>query len=161
MFDIDSITKLELQNLLNGYFSLPATYARNILIASGKMTYQEPIILPDTCLKSTKRDKYNGVSKSSYSSQLSVYPNPSRYHLTVEYHLAHSPKDGFIALYDIRAVRLKYYSIHKQHDQITIPLDNLKPSNYLIGLYMDGKLIESKKSSLSNKDFRSSREGSF
>jgi hypothetical protein len=148
IFAIDSITLTNLQEIFINSFSLSGAFSRNMLIAAGKIAYQEPILLPDTCLKSTKREKYRGVLTPADKSRFTVYPNPANNYFIVEYHLESSPKEGLIIIYDLSGKRNGGFLFSEKQNQMVIPIRDLMPGIYFISLYVEGKLLETKKISI-------------
>ncbi len=101
ILEIDSQKVVTLQNIMSENSGLPGAYARNILISAGKTTFQEPIILPDTSLKSTKRERYRGIKLPLDGNILKIYPNLAMDYFVVEYHLESTPKVGHILIFNL------------------------------------------------------------
>jgi hypothetical protein len=127
---------------------LPGAYARNMLLAARKITYQEPVILPDTGLKVTKKEKFRGVKESDYPKIISVFPNPANDYFIVKIDLSERPVNGVINLYDGNGKMLRSFEVHNQKDQIIIPATNLNSGLYLLELYTNGNKISSAKISV-------------
>lgn len=142
MFNVDSLKQIALQNIVLNNNGIPKTYARNLLIAAGKITYQEPIILPDTSLKSTKRDRYRGVKLPLKKTFLTVYPNPAKDYFVVEYHLESTPTNGFITMYDITGKNVGSVSVTGKQNQIIIPTNNIQSGIYLLILEINNEKLE-------------------
>lgn len=147
-FGIDSTNALALRNLASENIGLPGAYARNMLISAGMVNYQEPIILSDTTLKSSKKQKKNkfrGIDTPSGVSRLKIYPNPTSDYFIVEYHLDSSPEQGSLSLLDIFGTKVGSYLINGKENQVIIPVKNLKPGMYFVILNVDEKSLESAK----------------
>ena len=148
VFNVDSLKQIVLQNIVLNNNDFPGAYARNILIAAGKITYQEPIILPDTSLKSKKRDRYRGVKLPFEINILKVYPNPAHDYFVVEYHWESAPNYGFIHMYDIAGKEVGSFSITGKQNQVIIPTKKLQSGVYLLILEINGKKLDSVKISI-------------
>ena len=138
LFKVDSARTITLQNIVSSNNDIPGTWARNILIATGKITYQEPIILPDTSLKSTKKDKYRGAKQSMTGSGLKVYPNPANDYIIIEYQFDDIPSQGMINIHNASGRIIKSFSISRSRNQEIIPVSDLPTGLYLITLVIEG-----------------------
>lgn len=147
-FSIDSVRGSSLQSVMLSNNDLPGAYARNMLLAARKITYQEPVILPDTGLKVTKKEKFRGVKESDYPKIISVFPNPANDYFIVKIDLSERPVNGVINLYDGNGKMLRSFEVHNQKDQIIIPATNLNSGLYLLELYTNGNKISSAKISV-------------
>ncbi|MCK9218945.1 MAG: T9SS type A sorting domain-containing protein [Bacteroidales bacterium] len=145
VFRVDSTTASSLQAITAVNNDLPGVYARNILLAKGKISYQEPVILPDTGLKQAKKTKYRGGKESGKTQVISVFPNPARDYFVVRIDLPESFVNGIIKLYDGNGKVLQSFDFFNQKDQIIIPATNLNSGLYLLELYINGSKISSAK----------------
>ncbi|MCK9205463.1 MAG: T9SS type A sorting domain-containing protein, partial [Bacteroidales bacterium] len=118
---------------------------RNLLIAAGKATYQEPVILPDTSLKQAKKTKFRGVEESGDASVLTVYPNPAHDYFVVKINLDTFTGQGVIKLFDGNEKIVQAHSFSGRKDRIIIPTTNLKTGLYLLVLEVGGKRTGSMK----------------
>jgi len=138
-FGLDSITQASLQTIAEDNLGIPGTYARNWLIAAGKINYQEPVILPDTGLKSSKKKKFKGVKETEDGSILSVFPNPAYDHCVVKINTGDLTGSGILNLYNENGLILQSYAVMRTQDQISIPTAHLKSGIYLIVLDLESK----------------------
>jgi hypothetical protein len=136
---IDSIMALSLQLIANSNTGIPGAYARNILIAAGKITYQEPILLPDTSLKQAKKKKFRGVKEFGNTSILKIFPNPARNYFIVKINITENYFQGLIKLYEGNGKMLQLRAFTGKQDQIVISTANLNSGLYLLILEIDGK----------------------
>lgn len=148
ILETDSQKVFALQNVMSENNGLPAAYARNILIYAGKITYQEPIILPDTNLKSTKRERYRGVKLPLDGNILKIYPNPAKDYFIVEYHLESTPKFGSILIFNVYGKQVGSFSFTGKQNRIIIPTLFLHSGIYLLAFEVDGKRLETAKISI-------------
>ncbi|MDP1624097.1 MAG: T9SS type A sorting domain-containing protein [Bacteroidales bacterium] len=125
-----------------------SAFARNLLLAAGKTTYTEPIFLPESGLRSSKRDKYRGVKTHFKENVLKVYPNPAKTHFIVEYHLLDIGKKCCIEINDIMGKTLKIIPITIAEDQKIIPVNTMSQGVYVVTLKNYGKSIQQAKVTL-------------
>jgi hypothetical protein len=149
-FRVDSVIASSLQIIANSNTGIPATYARNILIAAGKITYQEPILLSDTSLKKSKKIKFRGVQEKGDVSVLSVYPNPARDFFVVKILPGLYTGNGKINMFDGKGILIWSHPVVIKQDQIIMPIINLKKGLYLLVLEINEIWIESTKIAILN-----------
>jgi hypothetical protein len=147
---VDSVIASSLQIIANSNTGIPATYARNILIAAGKITYQEPILLSDTSLKKSKKIKFRGVQEKGDVSVLSVYPNPARDFFVVKILPGLYTGNGKINMFDGKGILIWSHPVVIKQDQIIMPIINLKKGLYLLVLEINEIWIESTKIAILN-----------
>jgi len=148
VMNLDSTDIQTLLSINTSDHGLVSTFARNLLLASGKTTYLEPIFLPETGLKSSKRDKYRGVKTHFEENLMKVYPNPAKTHFVVEYHLTEMPEECFIELTDIMGKTLSRIQVHLKDDQKVIPVNNMNQGVYIVTLKNKGNSVQQAKISL-------------
>ena len=139
IFVIDSARAIALKNIMESDNGLPSTYARNLLIAAGIITYEEPIILPDSGLKSIKTHKYKGTIIPANASSLKIYPNPARDYFIGETHLNDGVHQAMISIYDADGQLMKSVPVHGINDQKVISTRNLSAGVFLVVLDINGK----------------------
>lgn len=128
---------------------IASAYARNILIAMDKMDYLAPIQLPNLFKSTREMEEYFEIMSSVPPSQLSVFPNPSKDYVIVEYHLE-IEKEGSIEVKDVNGLVIKKVQINRLQDQVTLTTQYWKPGMYIATLIIDGKSVESCKFTLVN-----------
>jgi hypothetical protein len=139
----DSIQFDELNTLASTDYDLPGAWARNILIASGLLNYEEPIF-NESELKSSRKDKYHLKSSRSINHDLKVFPNPAKDFVIVEYKIDDRTESGIIRILDING-RVKN-TVHLQsiENQQVIPIADFRSGTYIIQLLVDGFIKGSK-----------------
>jgi len=150
---IDSVKVAALQAIATSNTGIPGAYARNLLIAAGKINYEEPIILPDDNLKETKKEKFRGVKESDDASILTVYPNPAHDYFEVKIKLDKFSRSALINLYDGNGKLVLSKPFNGKQDQIVFPASNLKTGFYLIVLEADGRRLDNVKIEILNYCF--------
>ncbi len=133
----DSLQRILLEQIAGTDCDFPGAWARNILIASGLMNYEEPIVNEST-LKSSRKDKYHWKSSRSIKSDLKVFPNPAKDYLVIEYQKESDDDQLQIVILDMQGRRIGLYQLDKNTDQKIIPTTGMKTGSYMIQLYVNG-----------------------
>jgi len=139
ILNMDSITQSSLQLIAQTDKGVPGTYARNCLIAAQKLTYREPVNLPDTGLKSSKKKKFKGAKEPYKSTILSVFPNPAHDYFVVKTKFDTLTGPGVLTLYNSNGWAVESYPVTKKQNQIVISTVNLKSGLYILALELDNK----------------------
>jgi hypothetical protein len=140
--EVDSAQTQTLTGLLNNSNGLIAGYARNILAAKGLVVYQEPYILPEGEVKSSKiRHKSNNVKFDM--TKLKIYPNPARDYIIIEYTLNTETDNGVIRIYDVNGKALQQIPLENTNDYLVVPVTNLPAGGYLCSIIQNDKPIQS------------------
>jgi len=125
-------------------FDLPGAWARNILIASGLLNYEEPIF-NESELKSSRKGKYQRNSSRSINHGFKVFPNPAKDYMVLEY-MKDSKDDRIrIVILDMKGRRIGEYSLEKNADQKIIPTNGMQSGTYVIQIFVNGIQKESNK----------------
>ena len=148
VMNLDSSQTVSLQNTVSECTGLPGIFARNLLSAAGKITYNEPVFIAEDNLKSTKREKYRGVKPSADIPRLKVYPNPATDYFIAEYHLDNAEGNYTLTLSDVDGRILSNYPLMKSQDQVIIRTFSLLPGVYLLHLKDHSLIIETLKISI-------------
>ncbi len=137
----DSIQVISLRALALDDYSLPATLARNILIASCGFSYHEPILL-ETTLKSSKIFQQLGKEKKSLS-EFKVFPNPCKDYIIVEYKKNRNTDEVTFSIINFKGSFLASYSLQKTSNQVVIPFKIYLPGCYFLKMQVNGKSVGS------------------
>ena len=150
IMESDSVQIVSLHTLANNDNYLPGIYARNILIALGKLNYQEPYILPNP-LKATEANYYP-VTELEKKNYLKIFPNPARNFIIVEYntdvenYLIDNRQQNIILRFsDINGKLIRVKHLNRTKDQFVINTKTFNPGIYICNLFVDGKLIDTSK----------------
>lgn len=142
-YSLDSLHAEPLFNLYQSGENAACVMARDMLIASGLLNYQEPIHdVPDSLksavmpLPEIKTDN----KKENNSGMLNVFPNPANNYTIAEYAL---PQEGNYSLVITNAlgIKVKQIDLTLIKDQVTIDLLEYKPGYYLVCVQKNGKTI--------------------
>ena len=126
--------------------SLPGLYARNMLVNVGEFSYEEQVFLPNS-LKVSPIWHSRNIRKTD--SKLHVFPNPARNYFTIEYSVDKYYKDTWLILTDISGKHIKSIDVKGTKNQIIVPVQNIPSGIYVLQLFANDNLLESKKISIS------------
>jgi len=117
--------------------NLAGTGARNLLIASGLLQYDEPVILPEPQTKSVKVE-HPVPDNPDTGSALRIFPNPANDYITIEYELQ---ENGSLVTNSIDGKILFSIQLLKGKDQRIVPVQDLVPGNYMVSLFAGSKTV--------------------
>ena len=131
MFEIDSIGKQFLYDLLDDSKGHLKALVRNILINIDTLIYQEPYILPGDSLKSNKVKRIP-IRKSYNQDYFSIYPNPAGSYVIIEYTLKKEENitKGKIRFIDNKGTVVKAVSLSKPNNYLVVRIDDLPNGVY-------------------------------
>jgi hypothetical protein len=141
IFEMDSIQKATLYNIMSNSTGMLKALARNILIINDSLDYAEPIFLPQPGLKSGKVRIWP-VKMVQTNNLMKIYPNPANNLVIIEVRLRDEPKKAFIRISDNKGIILKCYPIEKQSEYLVIPLIDFPTGNVFCQLNVNNNLIE-------------------
>jgi len=127
----DSSQSVILEDLATLDHDIPGAWARNILIGSGLMTYEEPLFCGST-LKSSRKEKYHPTRSHSIESEFKVFPNPASDFIIVEYKNNSDKNEGLIRILDLEGRLLKSHPLKKKENQQIIPVIDLITGTYIV-----------------------------
>jgi|GEM_PF-333994 len=133
----DSVQNDELYTLASTDFDLPGAWARNILIASGLLNYEEPIF-NESELKSSRKGKYQRNSSRSINYGFKVFPNPAKDFIIVEYKRDVNDERRIIRILNINGRIINTVYLHRNENQQVIPVTGLGSGTYIIQFLVDG-----------------------
>lgn len=124
----------------------PSVLARNCLLNSGLLTYQEPLVFDQDGMKSqTERKHYPKITIQSVgSSYLKVFPNPARDYIIIEYQLNKGCTDGLIRIFSSEGKNIKNVPVYSMNSEIILPIGDF-PGSFLITLHGCSGVIDSHK----------------
>jgi len=126
----DSIQTVALLQLISDIDDLPGNFARNILLACGLISYEEPVVTGIT-LKQLKRP--HRVRKTqTHKSFVKVYPNPCKDYVIVEYLNKDDNITGLLELKDLTGRTILTSQFCPGFDQSIIPLSVVPPGIYFL-----------------------------
>lgn len=109
------------------------TYARNVLLANNRISYQEPVNLSDET-KSAPAGKDPKPAKSPTQGSLKLFPNPAQQYVIVEYNFNKELSDSesiFLTISSVTGSIIERRTIGKHQDQILIDCRQLNSGSYI------------------------------
>ena len=144
---MDSATIASVQRLFSNATEPVRSYSRNILIARGSVTYNEPILLPDP-LKSVKEKRQYKTGKFTDKSYLKLFPNPARQYVIVEYNLKDKFTKNceiFLVVSNVNGASLLQKNLFKQQDQVIMATSSLPNGAYICSITVNGMILDAVK----------------
>ncbi|MCX6235179.1 MAG: T9SS type A sorting domain-containing protein [Bacteroidetes bacterium] len=142
IFDMDSVAIESLLNIYENDHVLPGVYARNILIALGKIQYNEPFNIPDS-LKSSFFKDYDLIKNKAddhNKSLLKAFLNPAGDFIIIEFAANGNSVDIIFKITDANGRLILKKHSDKMKDQVIIYTKNWKQGIYLVQMISDGKV---------------------
>jgi hypothetical protein len=126
-------------------------YARNILLSSGDISYDEPVQLPDLMKSAAATEEYEKLLNAKPPRNLEVYPNPSKDFVIIGYTTGEETlpsQEGMIEIQDAAGRIIKTVSFKSKRDQVTVITKDWKSGIYIASLKLNGNIIGSVKFTL-------------
>ncbi len=142
----DSTETNSLMTLAQNDNLVAGAYARDLLIAAGKLAYEEPILNDDGLKTEIARKEHKGLSATEKT--LNLFPNPAKHYVTIAYSLEEEPANATIMMTDATGRMVKQLQISAKKDQVILPLSDMQPGTYIIQLFLSNKAIASEKLSI-------------
>jgi len=144
--DVDSAHAIPLFALYNSGENEATVLARNVLIASGLLHYEEPINGNDTTKSAVAQFPASRAGKSNRQDNeiLNVFPNPANNYVIVEYKLPGNPSKAAITIRNSSGIVISEQTLAKAQDQLTIDTKSLPSGSYFVSIQVNGKNIISK-----------------
>lgn len=146
----DSTAVAALGQIAQNQTGMPSVYVRNLLVWNNQTMYNEPVLLPDTSLKSTPARRQNdGTGKNRETDNyLPVKPNPATGYFIAGWDLHEESESTTIVLTDINGRAVYKTAVYNQKNEKVINTGNLAPGTYVVNILVNGKIIETKKLNL-------------
>lgn len=138
---------VELNEIEQSRKGLASMYAKNVLIALDKIEYIAPVQMADLFKSKQDQKDYLELLNTEPPSMISVFPNPSKNYMIIEYHIE-LEKNGIIEILDVNGIIVKLIKINKLENQVTVNTQDWKPGLYIATLIIEGMSIESYKFTL-------------
>lgn len=122
-----------------------SAWARNILQVWDSLTYQEPIIILDTSLKSAIIRHSENDFESGNECFLKIYPNPSNNFFIVEYKVPDFASGAKISINDLKGTTIKEISLTSSQNQLVLSTETFINGTYICKLVVDSEVKASTK----------------
>ena len=144
--ETDSTQKAVLYDIVQNAHGMVQALARNILIKTDGLVYNEPYLLPDT---NTNKSAVAYLSNNSrfwkIDNYFTLYPNPANNYITLEYKLELTAKKPVIEIYTLEGIHVNTFRLFNNQGVKIIDLRDYTPGTYLIRLSDNGKTLQSAK----------------
>ena len=108
-------------------------------------SYDEPVYFPLSLNSSvTWQNPFKEIEYPNTSS-LSLFPNPAGDYFIVEYAIAYSYEQAMIVIHDMKGTVVRNFYIKGKENQVVIPTGDLNNGVYIVSLYINNKLKDTKK----------------
>lgn len=138
---IDALYDIEAQQA-----GIVSVYARNILLALGEISYDEPILTPDFLKSSATAQEYDELMKALDDHHyMKIFPNPAGKYIIIEHNLETEPKNAYVEIHNTKGEIVKNIKLTGKQNQQTLDVNKLKTGVYIATLYVNSKEVESVK----------------
>jgi len=146
----DSSAIADLQQIEQQEIGKPSVYARNLLIGSGKMTYAETILLPDTSLKSSAvvDPSLISLNPKETTNYINLKPNPAIDYVIVDWKVTETTDDCWIIILDINGRFVNKLKVTGTQNETVISTAGWLPGTYIINLTSKDEVLGSAKFSV-------------
>lgn len=144
LFSFDSSGVTLLNSLASQGVGQIKAMARNLLLISELLTYHEPYLLPNDGLKSDKIKRIP-VRMIVPENSASLYPNPAKDYVMINYSLAGPFHEGTVCVIDLSGKLIQIIPVIKSKDYFILPTYDLPGGVYIVQLHCDNSPILSKK----------------
>ena len=148
VFNIDSVRKVLFENIVSNEHGAPSVFARNLLLYDNKIAYEEPIYLPESGLKSAKKEKHTSQKGSASNSPFKIHPNPATDKIVIDYGLNKELGNGTLIICDVVGRLISSTPIDPKCGQQVIITTNLPNGQYVVSLQSGDRTVETGKFSI-------------
>jgi len=143
---VDSARAIPLFTLYQSGGNNATAFARDILIASGLLSYQEPINLGNSEKAAIAQlpDIKSANTAKNNSEQLSIFPNPATTYTIIEYTLPAYSSNSSVSIYNTNGVVVWKQEIKSAKDQLIIDLYSITSGSYIVSLQSGNQTLASK-----------------
>lgn len=118
-----------------------------MLVSANEMTYNEPILLPDTSLKISEVSDPSliNIEQNEGESFLILKPNPANDYVIAEWDLPASFEDAWIYVSDVDGRFIEKIRLYSSKNQKVLSTSNWKSGTYIFNLVASGIVYDSSK----------------
>jgi len=142
---LDSLSVSTLHSIMDDEYPLISGYAKGLLMKGHFINYIERVYFPSDAKSYQDYHFTSPKPKTTKKDHLRVFPNPSWDYVIVYYNTTDAKVNGKLVMNDMNGKLIKSIELPDQLNQTTISLKNLPNGIYMISLFANDKLIESKK----------------
>jgi subtilisin family serine protease len=137
----DSVQIIDLNLFMEETSGRPAAIARNFLVSSDAIAYQEPILKPNP-FKSTgfPYDRFGNVIPDR-PGDFSIYPNPAHNSITIEYGVKNAEDVLCLNISNLTGVTVISIPLDSSVDNTNVDISGLLSGMYICKITCNGKVI--------------------
>jgi len=143
----DSTQLTQIRNISSIGTGNASVYARNVLLALDRISYNEPLLLPDLYKSAEAFDTYENLLNTDGPPSLKVYPNPSKDYVIIAF-MTDITKNSLLEIDDSNGKVIKHIQLQNNHDQSVIDTRGWRPGIYIVTCKTGSKSTESCKFSI-------------
>jgi hypothetical protein len=133
----DSVQTVVLEQIAAEGSTFSGAWARNILIASGLLTYQEPVVF-ESNNKSSDKAHFHFLNTHENESDFIIFPNPAKDYCIIAIKKLVKINSATLLIYNLQGQHIGSYSLSIQTTQQLFPLQNFPKGTYLFQILIDG-----------------------
>ncbi|RLD84785.1 MAG: hypothetical protein DRJ10_00290 [Bacteroidetes bacterium] len=146
LVEIDNTQKVDVYDIMNNSRGLLHAYARNLLMLTDGLEYNEPYVLPDTSSNKSAAVKENVYSHFwDEESYFKLYPNPANGYITFEYKLDYGISKPVVEVISVDGIHVNTFRLFNSTGIKIIDLRDWNSGIYIIRLSGNGKMLQSAK----------------
>ncbi len=147
----DSLLLQNLEEIACTPNSTTGAYARNVLLAARKTTYNEPLYLPEKTLKSCSItdpfEKYRNIELPETENPiLRLQPNPAREHININFE--HCPEEKQLNIFNQKGQLMDRIIITESTHKYTLSLETYPAGIYIVQVYCNNTLVDAQQFSI-------------
>lgn len=129
----------------NGYPGI-SDYARGMLVKGKYIDYTEVYMISDNMKSYPQYDNYKPDNFAEpVVDHLQLFPNPAGDFVIVYYNTSEYSAAGILHIANMQGVVLKTIELNNWQNQLTLNIGNIPNGIYLVSLFVQGSLVDSKK----------------
>jgi hypothetical protein len=145
-FQPDSLQLTELAVFLGQASGRPATFARNMLISSGMINYDEPILKPSPYKSSGfPYERFEAIIADNTIEGFSIFPNPARKSISIEYPVNETGDFLVMSICSLTGTIVKEVNLDNASGRTVAELTGIKPGVYVCKITGYGKTLITEK----------------
>lgn len=137
----DSLQMIELKLFMEETAGRPSAIARNFLVSSEAIAYQEPILEPNA-YKSTgfPYDRFENLT-TDRPDDISIYPNPAHSSITIEYGIKNAEDVLRMTISNLTGITVKNIPLDSSLDRTNVDISGLLRGMYVCKIICNGKVM--------------------
>jgi len=142
----DSLQLAELAGFFAQATGKPATFARNMLISSGMINYDEPILKPSPFKSSGfPYDRFEAISVNTTIEGFNIFPNPAQKSISIEYPVDETGDALVMSICSLTGTVVKEVFLGNASGLMVVEVTGIKPGVYVCRITGNGKTLKTNK----------------